>query len=45
MCLFFMAIKSSLRFAMIFATILQSILTDDSSNQFWRKFPAKGIAS
>lgn len=30
---------------MLFATRLQSILTDVSSNQFWRNFPVKGIAS
>lgn len=30
---------------MLFAARLQSILTDVSSNQFWRNFPVKGIAS
>lgn len=28
---------------MIFATRLQSILTDDISNQFWRHFPAREL--
>ena len=44
-CVYFYGYKAILRFARIFTTILQSILTDVSSNQFWRNFPAKGIAS
>lgn len=42
---YFHGYKGTRKFAMLFATWLQSILTDVSSNQFWRNFPVKGIAS
>lgn len=42
---YFHGYKSTLKFSMLFAPRLQSILTDVGSNQFWRNFSVRGIAS